>query len=112
MHVQATMVLSTLIGASITKQIVLFFLFFNEFLTFLSTRGTCLYVHRQSGRDRSVMTVFALLRLHFFMSHGDVCSIVNSRIGVDKVPCANLEGKEAMIEWIDSTLFSTWGVRT
>ena len=69
----------------------------------------CFFLYGKSGHDRSVMTVFALLRLQFFMSHADACLIVNLRIGVDKLPCADLEDKGAIFEWIDQDFFASIG---
>ena len=83
-----------------------YLLMFSKLAIILSTRGTCLYVHCKSGRDRSVMTVFALLRLQFSQTHEVACKVVNSRIGVDKWPCANLEDKGAILKWIDFNLSS------
>ena len=81
-----------------------YLLTFSKLASILSTRGKCLYVHCRSGRDRSVMTVIALLRSQFSVSDEKACTIVNSRLGVDKWPCANLKDKKAHFKWIDSIL--------
>jgi len=81
-----------------------YLLTFSKLALCLSTQGTCLYVHCKSGRDRSVMTVIALLRSQFSVSDEKACTIVNSRLGVDKWPCAILKDKKAYFKWIDSIL--------
>ena len=70
----------------------------------LNTPGTCLYVHCRSGRDRSVFTVFALLRLRYHLLEADAWNLLQSRVGVDGWPCANWYGKEDVLAWVEQVL--------
>ena len=70
----------------------------------LNTPGTCLYVHCRSGRDRSVFTVFALLRLRYRFTEADAWNLLQSRVGVDSCPCANWYGKDDVLSWVDQVL--------
>jgi len=77
---------------------------FSKAEAILNTPGTCLYVHCRSGRDTSVFTVFALLRLRFHFSEADAWSLLQNRIGVDGWPCASWYGKEDVKAWIEQVL--------
>ncbi len=70
----------------------------------LNTPGTCLYVHCRSGRDRSVFTVFALLRLRYHLSEADAWNLLQSRVGVDGWPCASWYGKQDVKAWVEQVL--------
>jgi hypothetical protein len=70
----------------------------------LNRPGTCLFVHCRSGRDISVFTVFALLRLRYNMSEADAWNLLQSRVGVNGWPCANWYGKQDVLEWIEQVL--------
>jgi len=83
-----------------------FMVLFSNLETILTSPGTCLYIHCRSGRDRSVMTVIALLRIKFGVSKDDACMVVKTRLGTRYWPCANLDDKDDLFEWIDSVLSS------
>ena len=71
----------------------------------LEDPGTCLYVHCKSGRDRSVMTLFALMRTEFTMSSAAAKSVLEvSRKGSDEWPCARVSYKGDIMDWIDAIL--------
>jgi protein-tyrosine phosphatase len=72
----------------------------------LNTPGTCLYVHCRSGRDRSVLTVFALLRLRYHFSEVDAWNVLQGRLDANGWPCAVLRGRQDVLDWIDQVLAS------
>lgn len=83
-----------------------YLLTFSKLESVLRNPGGCLYVHCKSGRDRSAATVFALLRLQFALTHDDAWNALQTRVGKNRWPCANLNDKSEIMQWIDSVLCS------
>ena len=80
---------------------------FNRLGKILTTPETCLYVHCESGGDRSAWTVFALLRLQFSVSKDEARNaVLRSRTGKDGNPCAQLRNQWAIMKWIDQCIVS------
>ena len=77
---------------------------FAKIADILKRPGTCVYIHCKNGRDRSVATVFALLRLQYCLSYVDAYQALQSRIGKDGQPCANLGNNNHNIQWVERIL--------
>ena len=50
------------------------------------------------------MTIFVLLRLRFHLSAQQAENALRFRLGVDSYPCAFLNGKWEIYEWVESVL--------
>ena len=71
----------------------------------LKNPNACLYVHCRNGKDRSAITVYALLRVRFFVDADTAASALQSRKGTHGAPVANLTFRQEKIrEWIDQIL--------
>ena len=77
---------------------------FSRLERILKHRGSCLYVHCKSGRDRSAVTMFALLRLQFGLSSHDAWAALRFRVGRDQWPVAKVWDKLDILAWIDEIL--------
>ena len=95
---------STLIGALRTLLRATNISVFSRLERILKLPGSCLYVHCKSGRDRSAVTMFALLRLQFGLSSHDAWAALRFRVGRDKWPVAKVWDKHEILAWIDEIL--------
>ena len=77
---------------------------FSRLEVILKHPGSCLYVHCKSGRDRSAITLYALLRLQFDLSASDAMACLQFRLGRNKWPVAQVWDKHDILAWIDEIL--------
>ncbi len=73
---------------------------FSRLERILKHPGSCLYVHCKSGRDRSAVTMFALLRLQFWLSRLDAWAALQFRVVRSKWPVAKVWDKHDILAWI------------
>ena len=77
---------------------------FSRLEMILKHPGSCLYVHCKSGRDRSAIPLYALLRLQFDLSASDAMACLQFRLGRNKWPVARVWDKHDILSWIDDIL--------
>ena len=77
---------------------------FSRLERILKHSGSCLYVHCKSGRNRSAVTLYALLRLQFGMSSHDAWAVLQVRVGLNGWPVATVWDNHEILCWIDDVL--------
>ena len=73
---------------------------FSRLERILKHHASCLYVHCKSGRDRSAVSFYAVLRLQFGLSANDAWV----RLCRNNWPVAQVWGKHDILAWIDEIL--------
>jgi hypothetical protein len=67
----------------------------------LKTPSEGLYVHCRSGKDRSAITIFALLQVRFAATKEEARAALQTRLGTHGRPVANLTfGHEETLRWL------------
>jgi hypothetical protein len=67
----------------------------------LKTPSEGLYVHCRSGKDRSAITIFALLQVRFSATEEEARAALQTRLGTHGRPVANLTvGHEDTLRWL------------
>ena len=71
----------------------------------LAEPQTCVYTHCKNGKDRSAITVFALLVLMFGVSPAEARDTLKARVDVRGQSIANLDYRQDdAMEWLDGIL--------